>query len=225
MAVLKDYLGSLIRDITYSRVIADQESANIAKMYETDDLLKYFSIPRMKIEKTELTIPICIDGLETKYYKNFEPIDNKEFYSLSYNLIKNFYELDQIKKDNSIVITKEIYRLINELENRIRLNENIKDALSIYSYELAVVSAKKLNKKFSSKKLEDIFNKNLFDFIKSSEINEKIEYTNVTIESDKLKEKRIEDLVYIKMTIFEESVEWVFFEDKDGKKIKKLVIE
>ena len=27
MAVLKDYLGSLIRDITYSRVIADQESA------------------------------------------------------------------------------------------------------------------------------------------------------------------------------------------------------
>ena len=44
MAVLKDYLGSLIRDITYSRVIADQESANIAKMYETDDLLKYFSI-------------------------------------------------------------------------------------------------------------------------------------------------------------------------------------
>ena len=204
MAVLKDYLGSLIRDITYSRVIADQESANIAKMYETDDLLKYFSIPRMKIEKTELTIPICIDGLETKYYKNFEPIDNKEFYSLSYNLIKNFYELDQIKKDNSIVITKEIYRLINELENRIRLNENIKDALSIYCYELAVVSAKKLNKKFSSKKLEDIFNKNLFDFIKSSEINEKIEYTNVTIESDKLKEKRIEDLVYIKMTIFEE---------------------
>jgi hypothetical protein len=59
---LGDYTGYIFLEIIKARGLADQYSRDVASMYAQDELLKYFSAPRFKIPKMELTIPVLISG-------------------------------------------------------------------------------------------------------------------------------------------------------------------
>ncbi len=244
MPTLKDYLGSLIRDLNHARVIADVETATIAKMYAEHDLLKHFSIPRMKIQDTVLTIPVAIDELEVSIEKDYQPIDNKSFYTRTYAEIKNVFKVSSFSRDISTALSKAIYSHIDALEKSIKSGAAIKISLDGFSETVSdvaletIVSDKKgrvvFEKTLKSRNVDDDqikemlmsrLTKYLQPEIKPREITGKIENAQVTVESDKLKDKKPESLLYIKMTITEESMEWQTMEDADGNIVAKLMVE
>lgn len=244
MPTLKDYLGSLIKDINHARVIADVESANIAKMYAEHDILKHFSIPRMKIQDTELTIPIAIDELESSVEKDYQPIDNTTFYAKTYAEIKNVFKVSSFSRELSTSLRKSIYLQIDSLEKTIKSGADIKTSLDGFCETVSDIAIKTIR---SDKKGRVVFNEalkyykidddqfkeklvtNLAKYlqpeIKSREITGGIENAKVTVESDKLKDKKPESLLYIKMKITEESMEWQTMEDADGNVVSKLMVE
>ncbi|VAW44484.1 hypothetical protein MNBD_GAMMA04-2099 [hydrothermal vent metagenome] len=244
MPTLKDYLGSLVRDLNHARVIADVETANIAKMYAEHDLLKHFSIPRMKIQETELTIPIAIDELDQSSEIDYQPIDNKRFYAKAYAEIKNVFKVTSFNKNISTLLRKDIYIQIDHLEKAIKSGENITESLQMFSEELSgraieIIASNKqeyslLKKRLKEKKLNiqqikepltiSLTNR-LQTEIKPREVTGKIENAQITVESDKLKDKKPESLVYIKMKITEESMEWQTMEDANGNIVAKLMTE
>jgi hypothetical protein len=59
---LSNYVGFIFSEITRARDIADRHSRDIALIYAQDEILKNFSVPRFKIPKMELTIPVLISG-------------------------------------------------------------------------------------------------------------------------------------------------------------------
>lgn len=234
MPVLKDYLGSLVKDLNHARVIADVESAKIAEMYVEHDLLKYFSIPRMKILETELTIPVSIDDLETISERDYQPIDNKDFYATAYREIKNTLKVSRFSRATSKTLQKSIYSEIKVLENDVKSSGNIKNSLKKFSERVSkssistVVNEPELaniDKGKAEKELAADLSKYLEPKIKPREVTGSIENSNVTVESDKLKDKRPESLLYIKMKIKEESMEWQTLEDAEGKVVRKLMVE
>ena len=62
MIPLSDYLGFIFSEITRAREIADRTSAQIAKVYSEDPVMKFFSVPRFKIPEMALSIPVLISG-------------------------------------------------------------------------------------------------------------------------------------------------------------------
>jgi hypothetical protein len=61
---LADYTGYIFLEIIKARQMADLHSAELAKVYAQDPVLKYFSVPRFKIPRMELTIPVLISGAQ-----------------------------------------------------------------------------------------------------------------------------------------------------------------
>jgi hypothetical protein len=59
---LSNYVGFIFSEITKARDIADRHSRDIALIYAQDEILKNFSVPRFKIPKMDLTIPVLISG-------------------------------------------------------------------------------------------------------------------------------------------------------------------
>lgn len=244
MPTLKDYLGSLVKDLNYARVIADVESANIAKMYAEDELLKHFSIPRMKIDDTELTIPIAIDELEMTVEKDYQPIDNTSFYAIAYAEIKNVFKVSSFNREISTSLRKSLYLQIDSLEKSIKSGAEIKISLDGFSETVSdiaietIIRDKKgrvifdetlknnnINDEQIKEKLMINLVKQLQPAIKKRAVAGKIDSAKVTVESDKLREKKPETLLYIKMKITEESMEWQMMEDADGNIVSKLMVE
>lgn len=245
MPTLKDYLGCLVKDINYARVIADVESANIAKMYSEHDLLKYFSIPRMKILDTELTIPIAIDELEQSAEKDYQPIDNTDFYAKTYGEIKNVFKTSSFNREVSTPLRKLILSHIDTLEKRLKSDGDTKTSLYDYCKSVSESTTKILSSSEPGRpvyekamgehsvsdedQIREILTGQLAKYlegeIKAREFTGKIENARVTVESDKLREKRPESLMYIKLKITEESMEWQTIEDGEGNIVKKLSVE
>ncbi len=244
MPTLKDYLGSLVKDLNHARVIADIESANIAQMYAENEILKHFSIPRMKIQDTELTIPIAIDNLEAVQEEHYQPIDNNKFYSQAYQTIKNTLETRSIKSTVSRDLSNKIKKKINQLETAIKGGQDIELSLDEFCDEISeksittikknnieetkftnLLNKNKLTENLFKEKLSERLKNNLKNKIKPKIASGKIENSMVTVESDKLKEKKPESLLYIKMKITEESMEWQTLEDPNGNIVSKLMAE
>ena len=234
MPILKDYLGSLVKDLNHARVIADIESAKIAEMYAEHDLLKYFSIPRMKILETDLTIPVSIDDLQSATAIDYQPINNKDFYAKTYAEIKNTLKVSRFTRKTSRPLQQSIYKEIRKLEEDIKGSDDITKSLSAFSKRVSSSAIKLVVKEselsnIDTDKIRKAIETDLVRYlrpkIKSRDVAGSIENANVTVESDKLKDKRPESLVYIKMKIKEESMEWQTMEDAEGNVIRKLMVE
>jgi hypothetical protein len=59
---LADYTGYIFLEIIKAREMADRHSRQLAEVYAQDPVLKHFSVPRFKVPKMELTIPVLISG-------------------------------------------------------------------------------------------------------------------------------------------------------------------
>ena len=59
---LADYTGYIFLEIIKAREMADRHSRALAEVYAQDEVLKHFSVPRFKVPKLELTIPVLISG-------------------------------------------------------------------------------------------------------------------------------------------------------------------
>ena len=59
---LSDYLGHLLSSVAKARVQSDLETIQIAEQYQNHPLLKHFPVPRVRLPKVELTVPVIMVG-------------------------------------------------------------------------------------------------------------------------------------------------------------------
>lgn len=63
MPNLGDFIGGLIGEVALARFRADAETARIAEMYASHELLKHFSVPRYRLPEVNIEVPaIFPDG-------------------------------------------------------------------------------------------------------------------------------------------------------------------
>lgn len=59
---LGDYAGYIYLEMIKAREMADDYALAVAKRYAADEALKHLSVPRFKIPKMELTVPVLVAG-------------------------------------------------------------------------------------------------------------------------------------------------------------------
>lgn len=237
MATLKDYLGTIVADINHARSISDIESARMAKQYAKDDVLQYYSIPRMKMQDVELTIPIGISKTRETAPVDYQPIDNNKFYSHTYQALKDVYQINTFKSEYSKKISSIVKREIQSLEEKLKLKQDSKEHVKKYS-SLVTRNTKELvykelknDKKREPKQLpeakfvESFLYERLYDKITPYQNQKNIEDTEVIVESDKLRDLNPNHIIQIKMKIIEQGMEWHRMEDNEGNTVSKLTVE
>lgn len=251
MAKLKDYLGSLVKDLNEARYAADVESARIAQLYANDPILKHFSVPRMKILDTELTIPIAVESLEHSIDTQYDPVDNNKLFKTVYDEVKNVIETKSFNASISRDLRKSIYRHIDTLEKEVKGGEDTVKSIEKFAKRVVEESISKIKKdtkesvkltkrikkldigsndeKTKEEHLKNLLGANmkehLVQVVKPPRTIEKLENAHITAESAKLKEYSPQNIVYIKMKVTEESMEWQTIVDEDGKVVPKLIPE
>ncbi|MEM9465569.1 MAG: hypothetical protein AAGA90_09350 [Actinomycetota bacterium] len=62
MAELGEVIGALLASVTHARRIADEETAAIAEYYKEHPLLEQLSVPRARVPKISLELPVLIES-------------------------------------------------------------------------------------------------------------------------------------------------------------------
>ncbi len=112
MIPLSDYLGFIFSEITRAREIADRTSAQIAKVYSEDPVMKFFSVPRFKIPEMALSIPVLISGAKFATVLKFkmELKDFSAFISAEIDHAVNTLKLQKIRtnviKPGDIIVVR-----------------------------------------------------------------------------------------------------------------------
>lgn len=224
MVKLKDYLGSLISSVNQARVLADIESARIAQEYAKDDILKHFPVPRFRTEDIELDIPIAIDSFEEQPEKDYQPIDNKSFNSHAYSSMKEMAKVSAFSRSTSKTLNSEIAKNSRKLELDLKADVSKNEAFKRYSEAMgnSFIMALKLDKIRVEKPREitmsfqKVLVEKLHPQIQPKQTSAKIENANVVVEAEKLREIPNENIVRIKMKLFEDGMQWHTSEDADG---------
>lgn len=248
MPKLNEYLGGLVSEIVSARKMADLQTVQTAKEYAQDDLLKHFSVPRMKVSSVDLTVPFAHAGASAK-------MSFKEFiYDEITSVAKTDYDSsdtksDQVLKDFLSDLEMDYHKTI--LRSKISAAENIEKA-----EELGVrrLEAKAAAYDYPIKKgIFDDFSKRITSFYESldnaswnqtdvellylSLQNRMIkEYQNtikevatqtseVVVEASHLMKIDPKYLIYAKVNITEAGMEWSRYEDINGKLVETLIPE
>jgi hypothetical protein len=65
MPYLGDFLGSLLAEVTLSRMHADREAVRLAELYAGDPILKHFPVPRFRTPTVSMRVPVAVAELES----------------------------------------------------------------------------------------------------------------------------------------------------------------
>lgn len=226
MAKLSEFLGELVSSISNARVQSDIQSVKIAEEYAKNKLLQHFAVPRMRVDKVELNIPIAIDKLLEKKEPVLEPIDNRSFSSTAYSTILGVFQVRSLPGDISKSLRTSIAENIKLLEAELSVN-NVEKALRKFSETTASEAIK-----LSGRDREEALFNNLTEGLNDSLRNEikvrsdnPVDLLHVVVEADKLREMKPENIMMIKMTVSEQGMEWVKMKDANEKIVTKLMPE
>lgn len=239
MAKLNEFLGGVLSSISNARVNSDVQSIRIADEYAKSDLLKHFSVPRMRIDRVEVNIPVAIRELDETTQKIYDPIDNIEFSSIAYQQVLRSLQVTKLPRVESQKLKSAIAEETRMTETLINANQ-VEKALMDFSAKISVKAIESF-KSISTRKVERVISKNtqrelrsriakdLYETLKP-EIrfnSEKKQFENfeVDVESHKLQEVSPENRLMIKMTISEQGMEWINLENNDGELVTKLMPE
>ncbi|WP_295229180.1 hypothetical protein [uncultured Chryseobacterium sp.] len=227
MPTLNEYLGGIVSEIASARKMADLQTVQIAREYAKDELLKNFSVPRMKIGTVDLTIPFAQAGslpvLQfrdfaydeiTKVFKtNYDPSDKEADLQLKKNLIELESEYDEIidqLTSQEIKITNPRYaKYFGNIVYRI--TEICESLPNIYWKETSIETLR-----------QSLFNRTIYE---AKKVIEKTPDNSVIVEASKLMELDPKCLIYAKMSISESGMEWSRYEDIDGNIVETLIPE
>ena len=223
MINLNEYIGSIATSLTEARMISDLKSLEIAEKFAQHDLLKHFSIPRFRAQNIELTIPVAIGELETQYEKDYQPIDNIEFSSQTYTILKDVVQKSSFDRKTSVQLKSVINNEVELLEKKIKATNDESKSLQAYSERIAeqflAISREKIEFSVLTKRISQ----SLASQIKPKQPAK--QEPKVIVESHKLQEIKPENIIQIKMTLNEEGMEWHTSEDDNGNVNSKLLPE
>ncbi|MFY1045377.1 hypothetical protein [Chryseobacterium sp. GP-SGM7] len=248
MPKLNEYLGGLVSEIVSARKMADLQTVQTAKEYAEDELLKHFSVPRMKVSSVDLTVPFAHAGLAAK-------MSFKEFvYDEITSVAKTDYDPSDTKSDQSLRdflsdlemdYNKIILRSkITAAENQVKAEElGIKRSeiqAAAYDYPIKKGIFADFSKNIISfyESLGNAsWNQTDFELLSLSIQNRMIkEYQNtikevatqtseVVVEASQLMKIDPKYLIYAKMNITESGMEWSRYEDINGNPVQTLIPE
>ncbi|OUS18093.1 hypothetical protein A9Q93_04150 [Nonlabens dokdonensis] len=233
MVKLKDYLGTLISGVNQARVMADVESAKIAQAYASDNILKHFPIPRFRAQDVELDIPVAIDSFDEQAVEDYQPIDNKSFNSSTYQSMKDAAKVSSFSRETSRFLNSEIAKKSKELEKEMKANESKEIAFLKYEEKMTAAFTDAIEMdKVSVNEREDMINKyrqilknKVYEDVKTRQVTNTLENAQVIVEASKLRDIPNENIVRIKLKLFEDGMEWHTSEDENGDRTSVLTPE
>ena len=83
---LSDYIAYVFQEISKARDMADRFSKEVALSYAKDDVLRHFSVPRFKIARMDLNMPVLVSGVEITSLMKFR-MDRQDFKRLVLGMI------------------------------------------------------------------------------------------------------------------------------------------
>jgi len=229
MPNLGDYIGHLVSEITIARMQADLEAIRIAELYVNHPLLRSMPVPRFRIPKVELDIPIVIKHMEE------EP---------SEGLPKGAPTLVEMRRAFDNVLTKVLD------EDKIRVTPEIKDRHKIELDRRVVALYQPREVAIDTNRVADELSKTASKTLAESggpvapsrqpELEKKLKEMarrefhklrkapprlQVLVTSSEIREAGpSEFLTNLHMSITEEAFEWTIIES-EGVKRERLVIE
>nr|WP_314496855.1 hypothetical protein [uncultured Chryseobacterium sp.] len=227
MTKLSEYLGGLVTEIASARKMADIQTVEIAKEYAQDDLLKHFSIPRMKIGTVDLTVPFAQGGKSVpKIFREFAYEEIINVAKTDYNAAdtKNDQELRSFLIDLEVNYNDAIKKIQSQNITQITQSHmKLFDPIPQYVVELC----ESLDN-FSWKTIKPDF---LLQSIKTRIFNEAkilIEKTGgdeIIVEAGKLMLLNPNCIIFAKMSVSEAGMEWSRYEDINGNLVETLIPE
>lgn len=229
MPNLNEYLGGIVSSITSARAICDLQTVGLAKEYAEHSLLKHFSVPRMRIEDVEMTIPIAIDNIEYMAKDKYTELDNRKHNAIIYRKLLESSGMPRFNEEFSKELMASIAKSTSELDQKWRIE---KDSESIKKVsENLVLLFLGLIKKYTlkTKKIDEKLLREEIAALLSTENTASDAATignlNIIIEASKLRELKPESLIYIKMKIREDGMEWAVSENNKGEIESRLLPE
>lgn len=234
MIKLNDYLGSIVASFTNAKIMSDLQTVKLAEEYAKHDYLKHFSIPRMRIDDVEMTIPIALDEIENISKPPVIGFDSIKINTLVYSFLLEKLGVLKITKEPSRLLQTETAKQVGVLEKQIKLT-NSHDPVSGFSKEIVVYYLKTIekyaliNKEALAKINIDLIIKDLITVLtREITITKEVEALanlNIVVEANKLRELKSENLIFIKLKISENGMEWSRSENANGEIESKLLPE
>ncbi len=235
MATLNDYLGGLFASISEARVMADLHSAQVAEQYAKHDLLKHYSIPRMRIGDIELTIPVAIQGLVERSELQLDPIGNAEFKRAMVRELSRYVGYVQLPPlaDQRLGIALDTH--IPETVKAIRETNDVVKGMRTFAewavtdFQVIVQDTKLagdgVERIFATDEAISYFHELGIGLVKGLVDKPILDQLTVIAESEQLRNQRPEDIVRIHMRVNENGMEWQTLQRDDGTIERKLVSE
>jgi len=105
MSQLNQIIASLLSDINQAKSKADESSRDLARTYASDDVLKFFPVPKIGIQNLEVELKYAIESVEEKPFQSSQSKERLAAY------VKNFS--DALAKEIRIELNRE--SITNEL--------------------------------------------------------------------------------------------------------------
>lgn len=224
MAKLKDYISGLMASVTEARYYADSQSAEIARHYHEDDILRSFSVPRMRIGDIDIDVPYAIDYLNTTG-DSITPDEDKTFEALRKTLCSAFgvEEIPDTDANLQATTTNDIRKFAKDTVKGVNENgmaflddkchDNLRKKLIKWCGNM-----EKLGLEMNTS--TDELDKNAWNALQESMVNKQSTELEVIAEATKLAECDPRTITHMKFKILEEGMVWV--KDSNG---DKLIIE
>ncbi len=235
MATLNEYLGGLFSSITDARVMADVQTVQVAEQYAKHDLLKHFSVPRMRISDIELTIPVAIEGLSERTGYQLDPIGNADFKRINsreLSRLVGYTELPPIPQQKMLTA---LDSRIGMLIKNIKAEGDVKSPLWIFAKDIVTdlfeigVEARLHQGKFPDGYHQEEITKITYELglgLVTGIVDKPVlDQLTVIAESHRLREQRPEDMIRIRMKVSEDGMEWQTLQRDDGTIERKLLPE
>lgn len=230
MTKLNEIIGSIVSSLADAKMMSDVQTAKIAQAYSEHHLLQHFSVPRMRIDDIELTIPIAVESGYEKVKITYEELDIEQFNSIVYRILTSLNS-SKLSVTLSQRIQQEISRQTKILESDVKKALNLTPLKSfsrnIVNYYIDAISGINLDSKgrFDRSEISGSLEKQLTEQFKMVREEKTLETLDVIVEAHRLREFRSENIVHIKIKMSESGMEWNIFEDAEGNVKKKLLPE
>ncbi len=235
MATLNEYLGGLFSSITDARVMADVQTVQVAEQYAKHDLLKHFSVPRMRISDIELTIPVAIEGLTERTGYQLDPIGNAEFKRVNARELARFIGYAELPPVPAQKLLTALDSGIAMLIENIKAEGDVQKPIMTFADRVVAdlfeigTEAKLHEGKFPDGYRQDEIAKRTFELgigLVTGVVDKPVlDQLTVIAESHRLREQRPEDVIRIRMKVSEDGMEWQTLQRDDGTLERKLLPE
>lgn len=235
MATLNEYLGGLFSSITDARVMADVQTVQVAEQYAKHDLLKHFSVPRMRISDIELTIPVAIEGLTERVGYQLDPIGNAEFKRVNARELSRLVGYAELPPIAGQKLLSALDSRITTLVDQIKADGDVQKPIWIFADSIVTdlfaigIEARLHEGKFPDGYRQDETTKRVYELglgLVTGIVDKPVlDQLSVIAESHRLREQRPEDVIRIRMKVSEDGMEWQTIENSDGSIERKLLPE